>query len=95
MIIKPLYRNLKRKEIKERDLYLCQACAANIPPTAKQFNYEDLEVHHIDKLTDDYEKRLDDNNLITLCSLHHKMADRGQIKASVLRSLIKHPPAGI
>ena len=84
----------KREEIKERDLYLCRACAENIPPTIRQYNYEELEVHHIVKLADDYERRLDNDNLITLCVLHHKMADKGLIKPSQLTALVNKPPAG-
>ena len=83
-----------REEIKERDLYLCRACAENIPPTIRQYNYEELEVHHIVKLADDYERRLDNDNLITLCVLHHKMADKGLIKPSQLTALVNKPPAG-
>ena len=79
----------KRDEIKERDLYLCKACAANIQPVIRLFNYKELEVHHIIKLADDYEKRLDNDNLITLCVLHHKMADRGQISVQRLKELIE------
>ena len=79
----------KRDEIKERDLYLCKACAANIQPVIKAYNYKDLEVHHIIKLAEDYEKRLDNDNLITLCVLHHKMADRGQISVQRLKKLIE------
>ena len=39
----------------------------------------DTSVHHIVPLVEDYEKRLDDDNLITLCSRHHEMAEKGDI----------------
>ncbi len=79
----------KAKEIKERDLYLCQACIRKLDGTVRQYNSECLSVHHIIKLRDDYGMRLDDCNLITLCRMHHGMADKGEIQASVLAGIIK------
>lgn len=80
----------KREYIKERDLYLCQACRSGIDGEV-QFNSEGLEVHHIDPLEEDFDRRLDDDNLITLCSRHHKMAEMGQISREQLRIMI--PPS--
>ncbi|HNX64960.1 MAG TPA: HNH endonuclease, partial [Oscillospiraceae bacterium] len=40
----------KREEIKDRDLHLCQACLNLLPGTIKQYNSDELEVHHIQKL---------------------------------------------
>ena len=40
----------------------------------------------------DKEERLDSNNLITLCTLHHKDAERGIISVEELHSLIDSPP---
>lgn len=79
----------KRDYIKRRDLFLCQACRANIPPTFNIYNSKELEVHHIIKLAVDYELRLSDNNLITLCTIHHRMADRGEIEVETLRELLE------
>lgn len=73
----------KREDIKERDNYLCQVCKVE-----GRYNYIDLEVHHITPLEEDYERRLDDDNLITLCVTHHKAADRGEISKEYLYSLI-------
>ena len=75
---------MKAKQIKEDDLYLCQVCKAE-----GIFNYDDLEVHHIIKLRDYPEGLLEDDNLITLCRYHHKKADKGEIEADYLRELIK------
>lgn len=79
----------KREQIKERDNYLCQLCKAD-----GRYNYNDLEVHHITSLEEDYDRRLDDDNLITLCVTHHKAADRGEISKERLYKLIGIPPGG-
>ena len=60
------------KEIKKRDLYLCQACIKGLKGTVRKYNSESLSVHHIAKLREDYGRRLDDDNLITLCRMHHE-----------------------
>ena len=73
----------KRDRIKERDKYLCQVC--------KQegiYIYNDLEVHHIIPLEEDFNLRLDDDNLITLCKKHHELAESGKISREYLRGLI-------
>lgn len=80
----------KTRSIKSRDLHLCRVCRSDRHETRLQYNSEDLEVHHIVPLVEDFNKRLDDDNLITLCARHHKMAERGQITREELRSLL--PP---
>lgn len=88
----------KRDEIKERDRYLCQICLRNLYDTVRQFNSEQLSVHHANKLNENYEQRLDNHNLLTLCERHHKMADDGTIPKELILSVIqeqqKHPPGG-
>ena len=79
----------KRDEIKCRDRYLCQVCLKDLYNTLSFLNYKNIEVHHIVPLEEDYSKRLDVDNLISLCSMHHKMAERGEIPREVLFSLIK------
>lgn len=78
----------KSIEIRQRDRYLCKVCEANLYNTIRQFNYDKLEVHHIIPINEDYNKRLDNGNLITLCSVHHKMAEKGDIPREVLLELI-------
>lgn len=80
----------KRKYILKRDNYLCQACLTNLQGTTKHLNFENLSIHHIKSLKDDFNLRLDDDNLITLCPLHHEMAEKNTISADLLRKLI--PP---
>ena len=79
----------KRTAIKQRDRYLCRVCITGEYDTFNQFTYHDLEVHHIESINDNFDKRLDDDNLITLCVYHHKMADRGIIPKSFLKKQIE------
>lgn len=75
--------HLKSREIRERSLYLCSVCQDKGETRAD----DDLEVHHIVKLRDDPSGLLDDDNLIALCVLHHKQADRGELSVDYLRQL--------
>lgn len=79
----------KRDEIRQRDRNLCQVCMNNIYSTVLTYNFNKIEVHHIIPVEQDYNKRLDNDNLICLCAYHHKMAERGDIPAEELISLIK------
>lgn len=79
----------KAIEIKERDNYCCQVCKAGLYDIGeRRLNYKNLEVHHITKLREDLDVGLDDENLITLCQVHHRMADKGEIPKEVLKGLI-------
>lgn len=85
----------KREEIKERDNYLCQICIRNLYDTKKIMNYENISVHHAEKLEENYEKRLDNDNLLTVCEQHHKLCDKNIIPFSVVKRIIteqNHPP---
>ena len=75
----------KAIHIKQRDRYLCRVCLAE-----GKLTVDGLEAHHIVPIEEDYDLRLDDDNLITLCSGHHKQADSGQIPREALRALIPH-----
>lgn len=79
----------KRELIKQRDRYLCQVCITELYETLNELTYQDLEVHHIVPIEEDYDRRLDDDNLITLCSYHHKMAENGEISREFLQSRIQ------
>ena len=73
----------KSKQIREDALNLCEVCRDK-----GIFTYDSLEVHHIEKLREDTDKLLDDNNLICLCTFHHKQADKGQLSKDYLRKLV-------
>ena len=78
----------KAKIIKKRDGFLCQICLKCLFNTIKQYNSEGLEVHHIEKIEDNFDERLEDDNLITLCIGHHKMADSEKIPSMLLKSIV-------
>ena len=72
----------KAAAIQKRDCHLCRVCL-----TQKRYNSSRLSVHHIIPLCEDYDRRLDDDNLITLCGYHHELAERGAIPRSELLRL--------
>lgn len=74
----------KRKEVNERDKYLCKVCLQE-----GKYTYIDLSVHHIDSLLERWDRRLDDFNLITLCREHHEEAERGKIEKEYLFKLVE------
>ena len=76
----------KREQIKERDSYCCRVCLA-----AGVLVNRDLSVHHIVPITANYDVRLDDSNLITLCRYHHEQAERGLIDRRDLQILADTP----
>lgn len=57
-----------------------------------KYETHDLQVHHIVPLSEDFEKRLDESNLITLSRLIHKRAEDGTISREELWKLISIPP---
>lgn len=78
----------KRNQVRKRDKHLCQVCLAGKYDTNYIYNYSQLEIHHIVPIEEDYSKRLDSHNLITLCNYHHKMAEEGQISREELIAMI-------
>lgn len=78
---------IKAEKIKERDQWCCLVCLAELYGD-KKITYRNLEVHHIEKLRDNIDLGLENNNLITLCPTHHRMADKGEIPKSTLKQLI-------
>ena len=80
----------KSKYIKQRDNYLCQICLINKYNTEYRYSYKELEVHHIIPIEEDYSKKLDNNNLITLCRYHHEMAEKGLISREELKEIIAY-----
>lgn len=72
----------KSAVILDRDYHCCRVCYA-----AGNICTSGLSVHHITPLAVDYDRRLEEDNLITLCRFHHEQAERGAIKAGFLREL--------
>lgn len=84
------WRN-KRREIVNRDKALCQLCIRNMCMsfhTIRILN-QSVQVHHIVPINEDYERRLDNDNLICLCTYHHSMAEHGQIDKDTLIELAR------
>lgn len=80
--------NKKSVDIRKRSNYICAVChdlyiRFGVPINTKNR----VEVHHITKLKDDPLQLLADDNLICLCTEHHKQADNGEIDADYLREL--------
>lgn len=78
----------KRRKIKERDNYLCQICIRELYGTKRKYNPENLQVHHGVPINTNEDLKLDASNLITLCSMHHAMCDKGQIPYEEIKKII-------
>ena len=78
----------KREEIKKRDLYLCQICIRELYNTVTKYNMEELSVNHNIPLNEDYSKRLDNDNLLTVCDYHHEMCESGEIPREEVQRII-------
>lgn len=73
----------KAAEIRERDKNLCQVCLKN-----NRFVYKDLSVHHIIPVAESVELRLENSNLITVCSVCHKDCESGKISRTEQQSIV-------
>lgn len=78
----------KREEIRDRDKNLCQICIRKLYNTLNQYTYDSLSVHHAVSLENDFDKRLDNDNLITSCDMHHEMMESGEIPLSIVLDII-------
>lgn len=79
------YWKNKRKDILQRDKQLCRWCYLQ-----NKYVYNDIEVHHIVPLIENFELRLEDSNLISLCRMCHEEAEAGKITRDSLKNAI--PP---
>lgn len=75
----------KSLQIRERDHFMCVYCMQH----DDRINTEEIEVHHIVPINEDYDKRLDDDNLVSLCREHHEQAEAGVIKRDALLMMVK------
>jgi len=78
----------KREEIRIRDNQLCQVCIRKLYDTLDQYTYNDVSVHHARSLATDFDKRLDNDNLITICGYHHEMAEQSRIPYKEIKKII-------
>lgn len=87
------HRSHKWKEksatIRERDNYCCQVCVRGLHNPDRQYETDNISVHHIVPIAEDWDNRLDDSNLISLCFKHHEMAERGEINRKELLRIVE------
>lgn len=76
-------------EIRARDKGMCQVCIRNLYNTQQQYTFDNIDTHHIIKLEVDISKGLDNDNLISVCRYHHKLADDYQIPIEELQGIAK------
>ena len=74
----------KREQIKADAHYMCEVCADQGHITNRH-----LEVHHITKLNANPNLLTDDDNLVCLCTTHHKQADADELDPNYLKQLAK------
>lgn len=74
----------KSEQIRQDSKFLCSICLEE-----GIYNYKNIEVHHIEKIKENKQRLLDDNNLICLCKEHHKLADEGIISKEHLFELVE------
>ncbi len=75
--------------IRARDKYICQYCWQH----DHKISTADIEVHHIIPIREDYDRRLDADNLISLCRDCHERAECGQISRHTLIEYAKRQEA--
>ena len=77
----------KSNEILKRDKGLCVVCRLGLNGEPADLIPAE-SVHHIIPLAEDYDRRLDDSNLISLCGYHHERAESGDIPAEELMRVV-------
>lgn len=87
------YRNTQswrdaRARALDRDYKMCRVCFEE-----GIFNCNNLSVHHIVPLKQDYSRRADLYNLITLCEDHHQLAECGVISVDRLSDMAQTSPS--
>jgi len=60
-----------------------------------RINGRQLSVHHIIPIRQDPERKMDDDNLITLCHDHHEEVEGNPVYVGLLSRLAVTPPARI
>ena len=70
--------------IRRRDRFLCLACLYDLDGKGARITTAPLSVHHITPVAEDWNRRLDAGNLITLCDEHHERAEDGTIDRNLL-----------
>ena len=79
----------KSMEIRQRDNYCCQVCIRGLYNPVRRYETDDISVHHIIPIAEDWDRRLDNDILISLCRRHHEMAEAGEISTEELLQMAK------
>ena len=79
----------KSMAVRERDHHMCLCCKAQLMDTVRQVETVGLSVHHIVPVEEDFEKRLDETNLITVCVRHHELCEAEKISRNMQRKLVE------
>lgn len=79
----------KSLNIRERDNYCCQICIRNLYGAERKYEINNIQVHHIIPVSEDWDKRLDDDILISVCERHHEMAEKGEISRMELLQIVE------
>ena len=79
----------KSMAVRERDNHMCLCCKAQLIGTDRQIETVGLSVHHITPIEEDYELRLDETNLITVCKRHHELCEANKITRDMQRLLVE------
>lgn len=72
----------KSREIRKKAFGACELCRAE-----NKFIDQKLEVHHIYSVREYPEGKLDNNNLISLCRIHHAAAENNKYSKMYLKEL--------
>lgn len=83
-----------RDYVYHRDRCLCLCCLAEMEGTERKYNTEELSVHHIIPLREDFNKRADLSNALTVCRAHHDMCEDGRISRDVQLKLVEWSTKG-
>ena len=70
--IRDSYSWLEKSKIRVKVKYLCKVCVKDID---YKYTYDELDVNYNIPISEDYSKRLDSDNLITLCRYHHALVE--------------------
>ena len=83
-----------REAVLDRDYHMCRICNEGSYGTyaGQSCNSRQLSVHHIVPLSENFDLRTDEDNLLTCCAWHHKMCDDGEIPREYQRELAKTSP---
>ena len=76
------------RSVRDRDGYCCLVCLSGKFGTLNRITTDGVSVHHIVPIEENPELAYDDTNCITLCHMHHEMAEAGEIPRSELKALI-------